>query len=199
MSFNSLIEALFFGFFGVRFTLAGLLMAALSAAAFTGVVAAVSRTRTVAAHAEEWTPRVTVARFAVASALYLFVYFAAGLSIMPFIQDFYAPRGVPPFLEIIAMQLLVRGPIFVALCAMLVQASRVSRPATILITGAAMSVLGGVAPLMVPNPFFTDAVRWAHFVEVTTSNFLFGCAVATLLSRRTEVARTIGTAPAAAA
>jgi hypothetical protein len=31
-----------------------------------------------------------------------------------------------------------------------------------------------------PNPFFPDAVRWVHFCEVTSENFLFGAIVAWL-------------------
>jgi hypothetical protein len=28
-----------------------------------------------------------------------------------------------------------------------------------------------------PNPYFPDSVRWVHFFEVTSSNFVFGAIV----------------------
>jgi hypothetical protein len=43
--------------------------------------------------------------------------------------------------------------------------------------GLTFTILSGVATLILPNPFFPDAVRWAHFCEVTSSNFVFGCVV----------------------
>ena len=39
---------------------------------------------------------------------------------------------------------------------------------------ATMVGLGGVAPLLVPNPFLPDAVRWAHMIEIGASNAIFG-------------------------
>jgi O-antigen/teichoic acid export membrane protein len=45
------------------------------------------------------------------------------------------------------------------------------------------SVLMGFL-LLLPNPIMPDAIRRAHFVEVTSSNFLFGWIVAWVLHRR---------------
>ena len=45
-----------------------------------------------------------------------------------------------------------------------------------------MSVVGGVAPLIIPNPYLPDAVRYAHLPEVGVSNFLFGFVDAWLLA-----------------
>ena len=42
------------------------------------------------------------------------------------------------------------------------------------------ALLTGVAPLLMPNPFFPDAVRWVHFAEVTSENFVFAVVVAWL-------------------
>ena len=36
--------------------------------------------------------------------------------------------------------------------------------------------------LVVPNAVFPDAIRWAHFVEVVTSNFVFGAIAGWLMS-----------------
>jgi hypothetical protein len=43
--------------------------------------------------------------------------------------------------------------------------------------GAIFTVLSGIAPLLIPNPVFPDAVRWVHMCEVTSSNFVFGIIV----------------------
>jgi hypothetical protein len=73
--------------------------------------------------------------------------------------------------------------VFVALAALLIRMSAAGRGETALLTGAALALLGGVATLMVPNPFIPDATRWAHFVEVGTSNFLFGWLLGWLLTK----------------
>ena len=43
-----------------------------------------------------------------------------------------------------------------------------------LIGGLLLSVLGGVAPLLLPNAYLPDVVRLAHLAEVAVSNFVFG-------------------------
>lgn len=53
-----------------------------------------------------------------------------------------------------------------------------------LAVGARFAFLSGVAPLIIPNPYFPDAVRWMHFYEVTHSNFVFGSLVAWLWGQR---------------
>jgi hypothetical protein len=44
------------------------------------------------------------------------------------------------------------------------------------------SVLMGVQ-LLLPNEFMPEAIRMAHFVEIMSSNFLFGWIVVWLLNR----------------
>ncbi len=172
MYFNSVIEALFFGFFGPRVVFSLLAMSALSTAIFVPVFG-FKRPES------RWL--LTLPRLAIGAAAYLVVYFTAGLIVFPFVEQFYTTMRMPTGLQVIAVQLLVRGPIFVALCAIIVSTTRTTRTETILMTGCTLSCLGGVAPLMVPNALFPDAVRWAHFIEVTTSNFAYGCFVAALL------------------
>src|SRR5205809_5710869 len=43
-------------------------------------------------------------------------YFVAGTIIFPFVRDFYATQTLPPFGQLVILQLLVRGPILVGLC-----------------------------------------------------------------------------------
>ena len=119
-------------------------------------------------------------KFLVSDFAYIFLYFAAGLIIFPYVKDFYATQHVPPIKTILELQLLVRGPVFVVLCLALVRMLGLPRLAGALAVGAVFTILSGVAPLLMPNPFFPDAVRWVHFCEVTSSNFVFGAFVAWL-------------------
>lgn len=187
-NFNSIIEARFFGLVSARQLYAILTMSALSAALFALALAPLlRRTPALQGSQPDWVLRFTAGRLAVGAFAYLFIYFAAGLLVLPFVEGFYLQRPMPSPFHVIAMQLLIRGPVFVALIALLVRMSGAARAETALMSGAALSLLGGVATLMVPNSFIPDAPRWAHFVEVATSNFLYGCFLGWLLTVRTAV------------
>lgn len=182
-TFNSLIEALFFGFFPAQQFFVLLFMTFLTVLLFSPALLLLkSGERAAGERTAGWRPRVTAARFAAGALAYLIVYFIAGMLIFPFIAEFYEELGTPSGPAVIAMQLLVRGPIFVAAAILLVRMSRAGRCETIFMVGAAFSVLGGIAPLMVPNALFPDAVRYAHFVEVVLSNFVFGAFLGWLLT-----------------
>jgi len=116
-------------------------------------------------------------KFVVSDFAYIFLYMAAGLIIFPYVKDFYATQHVPAMKTIVALQLLVRGPVFIVLCLGLVRMLGLPRLAGALAVGAVFTILSGVAPLLMPNPYFPDAVRWVHFCEVTSSNFVFGAIV----------------------
>jgi hypothetical protein len=127
--------------------------------------------------ATEW-----MARFAACCVAYVLLYFAAGMIIFPYVQAFYAQLTLPAVSTVIMLQLFVRGPLFVAIGFLIVRMAPATRMEHALAVGIAMSVLGGVVPLLVPNPFFPDYVRWAHLAEVVSSNLVFGCTVGWLLS-----------------
>ena len=55
-------------------------------------------------------------RFVLCSAIYVFLYFLAGTIIFPFVRDYYATQHLPSFGQIVAMQFLVRGPVFILVC-----------------------------------------------------------------------------------
>jgi hypothetical protein len=120
-----------------------------------------------------------VARIAVCGAVYLACYFVFGLMVLPYVRHFYTqlPDPIPLFL----FQLLIRGPLFAVLGLIVASAVPGSRRAHALMVGVALSVIGGVAPLIVPNSYFPDEVRWAHFVEVVAENFVYGAFVGWLL------------------
>ena len=118
-----------------------------------------------------------VARFAACSATYLVLYFTAGMIIFPYVQPFYDMRALPAPSTIVLLQLFLRAPIFAGIGLLIVRMAPGTRRDHALMVAVAMSILGGAAPLIIPNPFFPDAVRWVHFVEVVTSNFVFGAVV----------------------
>ena len=119
-------------------------------------------------------------RFVVCDVAYLVLYLTAGTIIWPYIKAFYATQAVPPMSSIFAMQLLLRGPVFVLLCLLLLRMLGLPRLSGALAVGIVFTLLSGVAPLLIPNPYFPDSVRFAHLCEVSSSNFLFAAIVAWL-------------------
>lgn len=120
-------------------------------------------------------------KFVLSAAAYLVLYFVAGSIVWPYIKEFYVTQAfVPKPLPVILLQLLIRGPIFVVLCLLLVRMLGLPRLSSALVAGAVFTVVTGAAPLLMPNPYFPDSVRWAHFCEVTSSNFVFAAFVAWL-------------------
>ncbi|MFZ0732676.1 MAG: hypothetical protein WAM79_10155 [Candidatus Sulfotelmatobacter sp.] len=119
-------------------------------------------------------------KFVVSDLSYIVLYYAAGMIIFPFVRDFYATQQLPSLGTIVALQLLIRGPIFVILCLGLTRMLGMPRLTGALAVGALFTILSGVAPLLIPNPYFPDAVRWVHFCEVVSVNFVFGAIVAWL-------------------
>lgn len=126
-------------------------------------------------------------RFVLCAVCYLFLYYLAGMIIFPYVRDFYATQTIPPASQIIPMQLLLRGPVFILVCLTLLRMFRMTGVAGALAVGLAFTVLSGVATLIIPNPYFPDHVRWAHFCEVTSSNFAFGCVVAWVWGKAVRV------------
>jgi hypothetical protein len=119
-------------------------------------------------------------KFVVCDFAYLVLYFTAGSIIWPYIKDFYAMQTLPSMSMILVLELLVRGPALILLCLMMTRMLGLSRLQGALAVGVIFTVLSGIAPLLIPNPYFPDVVRWAHFCEVTSSNFVFGALVAWL-------------------
>jgi hypothetical protein len=124
--------------------------------------------------------RENLMRFVVADLAYPLLYFAAGMLVFPFVRDFYATQTIPPMGYVLALQLLMRGPIFVGVCWLMTRMLGLPRVPGAVAVGAAFAALSGIAPLIIPSGVFPDAVRWAHFTEVTLSNFIFGALVAWL-------------------
>jgi uncharacterized membrane protein len=121
--------------------------------------------------------RQKVWRFALCSACYVFLYFLAGMIIFPFVRDYYATQHLPSPGQIVAMQFLVRGPMFTLVCLTLLRMFRLPHLSGAVAVGLAFTFISGVAALIMPNGIFPETVRWAHFWEVSGSNFVFGFVV----------------------
>jgi len=183
---NSLIEAYFFAVLpraGLlqQIFVRSLVPAVLICPAIVWLTGRVSTPRATTATPPERAATEWATRFAVCCVAYVILYFAAGTIIFPYVQPFYAQLPLPPTGTLILLQLFVRGPLFVAIGLLMVRMAPGSRVEHALAVGIAMSVLGGVVPLLVPNPFLPDYVRWAHMAEVASSNLVFGGIVGWLL------------------
>lgn len=121
------------------------------------------------------------ARLVVCDLTYLVFYVVAGLAISPLIMDFYRGRPMPNPGFVVLMQLVLRGPVLIGIVLLVTRATGSGRAAGALGAGVVLSVLGGIAPLLIPNPWMPDAVRFAHLGEVGVSNFLYGLLVGWLL------------------
>jgi hypothetical protein len=128
---------------------------------------------------EGWKWRVPLAALS-----YLVLYFAAGVAVLAFVREFYAGKPLPTPGLLIVMQLF-RGLVYVAAVLPLVQRMSGRRWRAAWVLGLAFSVLGGIAPLLLPNNEYLPVnIRAAHAVKISISNFLFGLAVTMLLVRR---------------
>lgn len=184
-----LIEAYFFHVLDGPTTARLLAMAAITTAAACAIVARLTPPPVGAADTGPLAWRPSPASLALVSVLYVVTYFTAGTLIYPLVEAFYAARALPSTAAVAAVQLFLRGPLLGLILAWVTSSTRGTRVVRACWAGATLSLLGGVAPLLMPNPFFTDAVRWAHFVETSASNLIFGAVAAWIFSAR-DAART---------
>ncbi len=136
-----------------------------------------------------------VGRIVLADLLYVVFYLTAGMIVFPFVRHFYEGKPIPGFEVLVPLQ-VARGLAFVGL--LLLMASRLALPRAVLapLAGLTLSVLGGIAPLLVPNPFMPGSVRLPHMIEVGLSNFLFGW-LATLILTAPRKDKAAGGVPSA--
>jgi len=123
---------------------------------------------------------------------YVFLYFAAGMIVFPFVKEFYAGRTLPGPGTIVSMQLF-RGLVYIA-TALPVARMIPKRLHAALVLGLAFSVLGGVAPLLPDNPLMPPHIRFAHTIEIGVSNFVYGVVLAFLFAPKPAL-KTVTSAP----
>jgi hypothetical protein len=130
-------------------------------------------------------PRASALRLAIAALSYVVAYFTAGLAAYPYLADFYAGRVMPSVGQVALIQVF-RGLAYAGIGFAIVRGLAASRLEKSLAVGLTLSIVGGVAPLMVPNAYLPTPVRLVHLVEVGVSNFLFGAFVGWLLAARSS-------------
>ncbi len=126
-----------------------------------------------------------IGRLLAIGAIYVAVYFSFGLLVfMPLVgdafQSYYGDLQTPAWMPLLQV---ARGIIWAILALPVIRMMEGQRWESNLAVALLFSVLMGFLLLM-PNPIMPEAIRRAHFVEVTSSNFLFGWIVAWVLQRR---------------
>jgi hypothetical protein len=111
---------------------------------------------------------------------YIPLYFIAGMIVFPFVRDFYTGKPIPGLLAILGAQTL-RGIVYVAAAAPWLRSMEVSRARAGCLMGVAYAILSGISPLLAGAEMMPFHVRLAHGIEISVSNFIFGCLVAWLL------------------
>jgi hypothetical protein len=76
-----------------------------------------------------------------------------------------------------------RGVIWVLISIPLISMLKGNKLETTIVVGLSFAVLIGIN-LLIPNPYMPENIRMAHFVEVMTSNFLFGIIVSYVLMKK---------------
>ncbi len=117
------------------------------------------------------------------SIAYVLIYISFGQFVfMPLAGDafdeFYVGLEMPQWILLLQA---VRALIWVALAVPVIRMMKGSRWEAGLAVALLFSVLMG-ALLLIPQDIMPDAIRMAHFVEVTLSNFLFGWVVVLILT-----------------
>lgn len=122
-------------------------------------------------------------KLVIAACAYFVLYFVAGIAVHPFIKSFYSDRWLPSLGELGAIQFF-RGLLYIAIALQFIRRMAGRRLHAGLVLGLCLSVLGGIAPLLLPNPYMPVPIRIAHSIEVGISNFIYGLVVACLLVPR---------------
>ncbi len=112
---------------------------------------------------------------------YVIIYFIAGALVYSYVKDFYAEMAHVPAMQHILFMQLLRGLVYVLVVIPIIRIAKTERLATAIMVGLLLSVLGGTAPLLFPNPYMPPYIRLVHGIEITISNFVFGIIIGTLL------------------
>ena len=127
-------------------------------------------------------------RLVLGDLLYIFFYLLAGFvlySVYPQLMDFYQDK-IPPFELMIQMQFF-RGGIFLLIALLLCRTLKLKLWQRALVIGLVFSILGGIAPLLMPGDQVMPAyIKFGHIFEVGISNFLYGITLAYLLGHKLD-------------
>ncbi len=128
-------------------------------------------------------------RIVLGDLLYVFFYLLAGFilySVYPQLMDFYEEK-IPPFSLMINTQFF-RALVLIGVAVLISRTTRLPLLQRALIIGAFFAVIGGLAPLIVPeNDHMPDYIRFGHAFEVGVSNCLFGFFLTLLIGQKIGV------------
>jgi len=125
-------------------------------------------------------------RVLVSILIYLFLYLLAGFTLQatyPQLHEFYAGK-IPTFQIMIGTQFL-RAPIFFLVAIIIFKTLNRSNLTKAIYVGLFFAILGGIAPLIIPNPLMPTNIRLAHLFEVIPSNFALGFFLTYLSKQKT--------------
>lgn len=126
---------------------------------------------------------------------YIVSYFIAGLIVRPYVIAFYRSKPLPGLAEILAVE-AIRGLLYLGAAWPWLWLLRANRLRAAVFFGAAYSIIGGIAPLLLPNPLMPAHIRLAHGIEIGISNFVFGALVGCVLLGKSAPVKNRVTQPA---
>jgi hypothetical protein len=115
-------------------------------------------------------------RLVASPAVFVVLYFVAGIIIIPFVEEFYQGRVMPDPLAIVSMQVL-RALAMVGAAYPLLR-TLPTRADAISVMAIALPVLGALVPLIPANDVMPVAVRLVHALETVPYYALFGILIA---------------------
>jgi len=128
-------------------------------------------------------------RFVVCDISYVILYCIAGAMILPYVQDFYDSLAQTPAVDKVLIMQVFRGLIYVIVTLPVIRMIKVKKWETALLIGLQLSILGGIAPLLPPNPYMPPEIRLVHGIEIGISNFIYGAIIGLLFASRFREAR----------
>jgi|TARA_B100001964_G_scaffold131156_3_gene144939 hypothetical protein len=118
-------------------------------------------------------------RIPASGAIYFVLFFAAGLIIWPFVQDFYTAQLEQQRLGLLLFEWEHLNGVWFALITLplvrLVPGGWLRAGIT---AGAALCLIRGIGGLVAPSPYMPASIRFWHMFEVGWSNFVYGLAIA---------------------
>jgi hypothetical protein len=189
--FNTQIEAIFFQLQiprteSLNMVLQGLLVALI----FSAVVVFLLDKRHKPASKVESRARASISiigyvwRFVVCDISYVILYCIAGAIILPYVQDFYSNIAQMPAVDKVLIMQVFRGLIYVIVTLPVIRMIKTKRWEAALMIGLQLSILGGIAPLLPPNPYMPPEIRLVHGIEIGISNFIYGAIIGLLFASK---------------
>jgi hypothetical protein len=111
---------------------------------------------------------------------FVVTYLVAGIAIQPWIASFYRGRPIPSLGQLVILQ-FGRGLFDISCVLPIFYRWAHTRKKATLVFSCVFTVLCGWGPLLLPNQFLPDSIRFAHGVEMGASGIAFGVVAATLL------------------